>query len=76
MNELVFEYNPRLEVGDLVDFIMASKGIGRTEAEHFCPAWIWEGGTICDDDNEEWSKEVVAVLAERGLDSVEIYQDY
>lgn len=74
--KLNIEYDPRIELGELTSFIASVKELTYSEAENLMPAWVFEGGSICDDDTEDWSKEVVADLIRREIDAVEVYQDY
>ena len=67
--------NPRIELGNLVDFIAEEKGVEYFEAEELLPPYIFEGASICDDQKEDWCKEVVQYLKEHEIDAVEVYQD-
>lgn len=74
--QMIITRTPRIELGDLVDFIATAKGINYSEAENLIPSVYFEGGSICDDQgDEDWCKEVVACLIEEGMSSVEVYQD-
>lgn len=69
------EYNPRIELGSLVNFIAKKKDIDYSEAENLLPSHIFEGSYICDDNTADWCKEVVEYLKENKIDAVEVYQD-
>ena len=65
------EYNPRIELGSLVEFIAEEKGIEYSEAEALLPPHIFEGSSICDDQKEDWCKEVVEYLNENKIEYLE-----
>ena len=69
------EYNPRIELNNLVLFIAEKKGIEYSEAEELLPCTYFEGTYICDDNKGDWCKEVVEYLKENKIDSIEVYQD-
>ena len=69
------EYNPRIDLVDLVFFIASKKEIIYTEAERLLPSRVFEGCYICDDEDDDCFKEVVQYLKENSIDAVEVYQD-
>lgn len=69
------EYNPRIELGNLVSFIAKKKNLDFMEAERLIPGMYFEGCSICDDDESDWCKEVVEYLKENKISVIEVYQD-
>ena len=69
------ERKERIELGNLVRYISEKKGINYSEAENLIPAEYFEGCYICDDNEDDWCKEVIEYLKENDIDSVEVYQD-
>lgn len=69
------ELQARIELGDLVYFISEAKGLTYDEAERLVPPVYFEGSHICEDNKEDWCKEVVEYLHSIELSAVDVYQD-
>ncbi|RLI49566.1 hypothetical protein DRO61_04920 [Candidatus Bathyarchaeota archaeon] len=66
----------KIELGELVYFLMEVKGIEYGEAENLLPAHIFEGGRIGQSTTEtEWNKEIIQYLKDHNIESIAVYQD-
>lgn len=66
-----------IELGDLIAWLAAAKGITYDEMENMTPAIYFEGDYYISDadDEEDWCKEFVSYIIENNIGSVKIYQD-
>lgn len=75
MFKLNIEMKPRIELGNLINFIADHRRITYMEAERLVPAIYFEGGVISEFDEKDWCREVVEEMHRRGIGSLEVYQD-